>query len=994
MVEPGVTIDSRFRLDRLAGSGSAAEVWRAVDLGTGQPCALKLLSAQSAQVKRRFLREAQLARRLAHPNVVRVIEAIDDPCCLVLEWVEGPTLADRLAAGPIALADAEAWFRGVAEAVAHAHAHGVVHRDLKPANILLAGDVPKVTDFGIARDMLDEGITATGTVLGTPWYMAPEQVRHARAVDHRADVWALGVILYELVCGVRPFQVDGLVALYQAHQAGAWIRPEKLRPDLPRRFADAIGAALATEPAQRAATVHDLFLLLGGSGGEAAPDEEPTVELTGEFQAPPEAQLQAPLGREGDLAALRARLEKGDVALVGPPGIGKTHLARALGGLFVPAGGARDAADLRRAVARAARVPLAADPAETDARIAARIRDFDRVVIDGADDAAGAVLDLLAAWRGPSEFPRFVVTGRHPLTGLASCELGPLPPAAARALLLGRASIADGDDGALDELLRALGGHPLAIELASARLGRDAPAALRARMDGDWWALVPQAERKVLGRLSLFASSFSEGDARAVLGQAGALDRLRERGLLRRGGRGLSVPESLRGRARDALAPAELNAAWRAVRDRVATAAGPPWADWLDDLRAVIRWSGEHAPGEAAALGARVALPLGLAIDLGAAWDLLDGQWLARVAEPDRRAALALARVRVRRLLGQPVGAELASCPTTGLGPAQADAVALARCAAATPSDEGIAEIDRHIATSPPRVGGWWAARGIALLRLGRDPDGRGCLERALAADLDPAARVDALIELGASLGRTGDLAGGEARFREALALAGEHGMRLLEGRVHKVLGALFAVAERMGDAEAEFASAQRIARSLGDTRTVGTLLGMRAELALADGRVDQAERLLARALPMAERAGEPGVLAWYELMLAMTEEDAGRPGRAEARARRAIDLASRSGNAHIAAIGWSFLTCLLADADRLPEAQQAFAAIGETDLGPIEAHRAIAGVHVDLARARRGDRAAATRARAAFAALSAAPPIDLRHRVRVLDDRIGAVAR
>ncbi|MGL4552312.1 MAG: serine/threonine-protein kinase, partial [Gemmataceae bacterium] len=158
---------------------------------------------------RRFVGEAEAVALLRHPNVVQVYHAgrHDGLPYLVLEWVPGGSLADRLKAGPLPPADAAALVERLAGAVHCCHAAGVIHRDLKPANVLLAEDgTPKVTDFGLARraDALDA--THSGAVLGTPSYMAPEQAAGSREVGPAADVWALGVILYECLTGRSPFR--------------------------------------------------------------------------------------------------------------------------------------------------------------------------------------------------------------------------------------------------------------------------------------------------------------------------------------------------------------------------------------------------------------------------------------------------------------------------------------------------------------------------------------------------------------------------------------------------------------------------------------------------------------------------------------------------------------------------------------------------------------------------------------------------------------------
>ncbi len=213
------------------------EVYRARDSRLHREVALKLLpAAVAADPERlaRFTREAQLLAALNHPNIAAIHGLEDSEAAgasplsraIVLELVEGPTLADRLAQGPIPLEEVLAIARQIAEAMEFAHEHGIIHRDLKPANIKLRADgTVKVLDFGLAKALsapgaasgpgpdvsqsptLSDQATAAGVILGTAAYMAPEQAR-GRLVDRRADVWAFGVVLFEMLAGSRPFQGD------------------------------------------------------------------------------------------------------------------------------------------------------------------------------------------------------------------------------------------------------------------------------------------------------------------------------------------------------------------------------------------------------------------------------------------------------------------------------------------------------------------------------------------------------------------------------------------------------------------------------------------------------------------------------------------------------------------------------------------------------------------------------------------------------------------
>ncbi|MEJ7730554.1 MAG: serine/threonine-protein kinase [Polyangiaceae bacterium] len=279
-LEPGAVVAERFEVERLAGRGGAGAVFRARDRQSREWVALKVLRGQDRLHRSRFAREAAILAELRHPAVVRYVAhgEAEAGVWLAMEWLEGETLSARLGRGKLAPAEALALCADVAGALAAAHARGIVHRDLKPSNLFLVGGLAgaaprvRVLDFGVAR-LLAQPMTRTGAIIGTPGYMAPEQVRGASEVDARADLFALGCVLFECLTGKRAFGGDQAMPILLRILLEEPPRLCDVDADLPEVLDALLVRLLAKAPADRPASAREVLAELGriaqsGAGGD------------------------------------------------------------------------------------------------------------------------------------------------------------------------------------------------------------------------------------------------------------------------------------------------------------------------------------------------------------------------------------------------------------------------------------------------------------------------------------------------------------------------------------------------------------------------------------------------------------------------------------------------------------------------------------------------------------------------------------------------------
>ncbi|MBE7481736.1 MAG: protein kinase [Polyangiaceae bacterium] len=284
-VRPGDVLAKKYRITRVLGAGGMGVVVAAEDVELDRAVAVKFLSPEGAanpNIVARFKREARAAVKITSEHVAKVIEVgqLDggEPY-IVMELLEGSDLADRVAAGPLPVEDALDYVLQACEAIAEAHSKGIVHRDLKPANLFLtkrADGSPcvKVLDFGISSmsgpNAPDHALTRTGAIMGSPFYMSPEQAKSARTADGRSDIWSLGAVLFELLAGRPPFLGETMGELIAAILTEEPKPLRALRPDAPEGLEAVVVRCLAKEPAARYATVGELAKALAPFAPERA----------------------------------------------------------------------------------------------------------------------------------------------------------------------------------------------------------------------------------------------------------------------------------------------------------------------------------------------------------------------------------------------------------------------------------------------------------------------------------------------------------------------------------------------------------------------------------------------------------------------------------------------------------------------------------------------------------------------------------------------------
>ncbi len=295
MLEPGAIVGP-YKVETLLGKGGIAAVYKVRHRNLRSAHALKVLFTTDPDSKDRLLREGRVQASLRHPNIVAVTDVmeVDGAPALVMEYVSGPSLFNWLGENRPDEDVALELFRGIVLGLQAAHEAGVVHRDLKPENVLLAptndGLIPKVCDFGLVKLLSGRTNTLSGVGFGTPEYMAPEQIQDAANVDSRADLWALGCLLYEIVTGRSAFVADDVAKIYDKVRAADYDDPTRYCPDLDPRIQECIRWLLEVDPDRRIGSAREVFDMLyerSATGQLGSPSNPATRSLDTSASNPP-----------------------------------------------------------------------------------------------------------------------------------------------------------------------------------------------------------------------------------------------------------------------------------------------------------------------------------------------------------------------------------------------------------------------------------------------------------------------------------------------------------------------------------------------------------------------------------------------------------------------------------------------------------------------------------------------------------------------------------
>ena len=270
-----------YQVVSVLGAGGMGQVYKVRNVISDRFEAMKVLLpdlAHAPELADRFMREIKVHASLDHPNIagLRTALRVENQLLMVMELVDGVTLQQKLQQGPLPPSQAVDYIQQVLAALEYAHSRGVIHRDVKPANMMLTPEgVVKLLDFGIAKATTDHALTMTGTTLGSLYYMSPEQIQGAATLDGRSDLYSVGVSLYELVTGKRPFDGDSQFAIMAAHLQGTPPPPVEIDPRLPKALNDVILMSVEKSPDARFQNAAAFRNALAGVAAAPASEAQP-----------------------------------------------------------------------------------------------------------------------------------------------------------------------------------------------------------------------------------------------------------------------------------------------------------------------------------------------------------------------------------------------------------------------------------------------------------------------------------------------------------------------------------------------------------------------------------------------------------------------------------------------------------------------------------------------------------------------------------------------
>lgn len=955
-MEPGRVLKGRYRIDAIAGSGGMGTVYRAHDLETNGTCAIKLVrqTTTTDHAAARFKQEAEALASIRHPAVVRYVDhGVDEGIpFLVMEWVEGESLADRLHTATPPLDRALDLAQRLADALVAIHAAGIVHRDLKPRNVMLPAhgwNDARIVDFGIARTR-SAGMTESGVRLGTPRYMSPEQVLHARKVDGRADVFSLGCVLFELVTGQRAYRGGDEVAVLARVVIEDAPRAKRVRAALPDAVDDLVARLLARDVRKRPNAAEairaidivrrSMSMVLEGPPPANIESDDAThpfstdEDLPSSFSDAPASALPSArgvfVGRAREMGELSSLVEPaGTVSVWGPMGVGKSRLMLEVARrtrrstFWVDLHRARDLEAALHIVAIALGLPQ--DDSDPHAiAYALGQRPSPLLVLDGVDGVHAEIVSLARSWA--SKDTTIVVISRARASLDRALELASLDPDPACDLVRLRAAEAGSNLSAPDaaNIAKMLEGNPLAIELAAARIPMLGAQGLARRLAQPLdvlgtvkaheyaftlreslmlsWDLLSEDDRHALAESSVFAADFDIEGAEAVLSTRPVLDRLqslRDKSLVMPIERGARVCFSLYGAVRE-LARQKLAELGLEAKTRAAHA----------------RWAVDRAEQLAAKEGNPAAMRELSEMLL----DLLQAFAYALEASPELALRAVVASDPILRARG--------------------------------PLSAHIGRLDAAIASGGSN----------ALVRQARQARGRAlALERKLDqafVDFDAALEdakkendeegiASVLLDRGVALQSKGDLAGAEKCYRDVLSRRDRVGNARLLARALGNLGALAHDRWDLDVAYKYYVEAVALAEASGDPRLLGHFLGHLAVLDQERGGLAAARHRLHRALRSLEEAGDRRLLAIAYGNLGTLELERGRADLALESQNRSCELLDGLGDVRAGSYAHARRGAALASQNMLDEARTAFAKaeqLGHRDplaLGVIEVQRA-----------------------------------------------------